>query len=466
MSDWRELVRVAIIETIKNESWAQFENTKKLVENAMNEYSSRIPGYKEDARINIELVVPIQLPPNGRKGDCKKVVETVRDQFIELGGGAQIYPTTGSWVSLTDGLNEDSCLIVYTEIPVMSWYNAIPVLRNLIEDEIQSKLLQQCVFIRIDCNNYSGPINLLKGEKLAEVKAAAGKFKEIDSSCYELAGVEHIESEVKQGDILTGNLSIKGNKNIQINSKDNATSAVGSGSIAAGGNITVNHSGVPIEKVAQLLGKQAESYNQLMDRLSENFANEKLTNMHQKLDDENHSNSQKNIHQPEVSENDSKQTTTSLTSSLNNTSKEILLQIFKKIEDFLPSGFIEFVEISQRSIERGRVGRNNEMVDILEMDGNLTNFQILKSINPSPSSRYYGLICSHSSGKMFAFTISSENFKGSSSQLEDYKESKILKKRISKMLPRKSLHLSDDRFAYAYSKIVGTRRIFGTELFE
>ena len=33
MSDWRELVRVAIIESIKNESWVQFENTKNLVEN-------------------------------------------------------------------------------------------------------------------------------------------------------------------------------------------------------------------------------------------------------------------------------------------------------------------------------------------------------------------------------------------------------------------------------------------------
>ena len=117
MSDWRELVRVAIIETIKSEAWVQFENTKNLVENEMNEHSSRIPGYKEDARINIELVVPIQLPPNGKMGDCKRVVETVRDQFIEISGGAgdggtQIYLTNGSWVSSIDGLNEDQCLIV------------------------------------------------------------------------------------------------------------------------------------------------------------------------------------------------------------------------------------------------------------------------------------------------------------------------------------------------------------------
>ena len=90
MSDWRELVRVAIIETIKDESWIQFENTKKLVENELNEYSSRIPGYEDDARINIELVVPIQIPPNGKTGDCKRVVETVRDRFTELSGGAMM----------------------------------------------------------------------------------------------------------------------------------------------------------------------------------------------------------------------------------------------------------------------------------------------------------------------------------------------------------------------------------------
>ena len=38
----------------------------------MDEHSSRIPGYKEDARLNIELVVPIQIPLMVRRVIAKK----------------------------------------------------------------------------------------------------------------------------------------------------------------------------------------------------------------------------------------------------------------------------------------------------------------------------------------------------------------------------------------------------------
>ena len=241
MSDWRELVRVAVIETIKNEAWVQFDNSKKLVENEMNEHSSRIPGYKKDARINIELVVPIQLPPDCKKGDCKRVVETVRDQFIELSGGAddggaQIHLANGSWVSSIDGLNEDQCLIVYTAMPANSWHKAIPVLRDLIKDEIQGKLLQQCVFIRIDGIPHGDPINVLEDDDWMFVKSAAGNFGGVDSSCYTLVLKEYSELIEK----MNGNMSIKGSNNIQISTKGSATSVVGTGSMAAGGNITVN----------------------------------------------------------------------------------------------------------------------------------------------------------------------------------------------------------------------------------
>ena len=275
MSDWRELVRVAIIETIKNEAWVQFENTKKLVENEMNEHSSPLSGYKEDARLNIELVVPIQLPPDGKKGDCKRVVETVRDQFIQLSGGAddggaQIYLTNGSWVSSIDGLNEDQCLIVYTAMPAKFWHKAIPVLRDLIKDQIQGKLLQQCVFIRIDGIPHGDPINLLKGDKLADVKSAAGNFGGIDSSCYTLVLKEYSELIEK----MNGNMSINGNNNVQISSKGPATSSFGTGSMAAGGNIIVNQSGVPMSEVAEMIANEKLAYKQLELEL-ETFKNSK-----------------------------------------------------------------------------------------------------------------------------------------------------------------------------------------------
>ena len=61
-------------------------------------------------------IVPIRIPPNGSSGDCKRVVETVRDAFIELSGGvddggAQIYLAMGSWISSINGLNEEQSLL-------------------------------------------------------------------------------------------------------------------------------------------------------------------------------------------------------------------------------------------------------------------------------------------------------------------------------------------------------------------
>ena len=292
MSDWRELVRIAIIETIKNESWIQFENTKNTIEQHLNITSIHVPNFKEDSRINIELVVPIQIPYNGKKGDCKRVVETVRDHLIKLGGGTQIFHASGSWVSSVDGLNVDQCLIVYTAIPANSWHESIPVLRDLIKYEIQSKLLQQCVFIRIDCMTHGPPINLLQGSKLDEVMFAADKFLEVDTSCFELipGKINETEGKVTKNNsikIVNNNHSIQGNNNLQINSKGNVVTNIGSGAIAAGRDINFyndNQNSLPVNELTEFMTQVADKLAEEKTRvklLEKELANTKKNDMYE-----------------------------------------------------------------------------------------------------------------------------------------------------------------------------------------
>ena len=276
MSDWRELVRVAIIETINDASWLQFENTKKLVRDEFRARSEKIPGYADNERLNIELVVPIRIPPNGSSGDCKRVVETVRDAFIELSGGvddggAQIYLAMGSWISSINGLNEEQCLIVHTSMPAKNWHHSIEVLRDLILVQIQGKLLQQCAFVRIDGISYGPPINLISedDDDWMVVKQASNNFKGTDMTCYTLVISAYEELEKK----LSNSQSIKGNNNVQINAKGSVTSSMGPNSIAAGGSVTINQ-GISPEVHAEKLTEERVKYEMLKKEL-ETFKNSK-----------------------------------------------------------------------------------------------------------------------------------------------------------------------------------------------
>ena len=135
MSDYRDLIRVAMFESVQNDTF-DISPHKDLIEQALDEYSTRLPEFKLKEKINLELVVPIQLPPDGKRGDCKAVVEAVRDEFIELSGGvenggATLFLATGSWVSALHGVEVDRCLIVYTAMPIHSWFEAIPKLRQI-----------------------------------------------------------------------------------------------------------------------------------------------------------------------------------------------------------------------------------------------------------------------------------------------------------------------------------------------
>jgi tetratricopeptide (TPR) repeat protein len=266
MSDYRDLIRVAMFESVQNDTF-DISLPKKRIEEVLDQYSTRLPEFKLKEKINLELVVPIQLPPDGKRGDCKAVVEAVRDEFIELSGGvenggATLFLATGSWVSALHGVEVDRCLIVYTAMPIRSWFEAIPKLRLLIRDEIQTKLCQQCVFMRIDNNTYGDPVNLLANS--AELPPGS-EFGPVDTSCYTLVLEEYQEPTIKTADSQTA----AGDNNIQIQSNGNVSAASGANSMAAAGNINFQqtYSGVAPEKVADMIAEERVKYLLLKQRL-------------------------------------------------------------------------------------------------------------------------------------------------------------------------------------------------------
>ena len=150
-------------------------------------------------------------------------------------------------------------------MPAKSWHKAIPVLRELIKDEIQGKLLQQCVFIRIDGTPHGDPINVLEDDDLMVVMSAVDNFGGVDSSCYTLVLKEYSELIEKLG----ANMLIQGDNNVQISSKDNATLAIGAGSMAAGRDVVY---GVSPSEVAKMLTERDVKYKLLeieLDKIKE-----------------------------------------------------------------------------------------------------------------------------------------------------------------------------------------------------
>ena len=144
MPSFRDDIRRAIFTKVADNSSDVMQDaiaiTKMLEEN-----SKRSKHFDQLEKLNIEITVPIRLPPNGKKGDCKAVVEEVKKSLNELGGGTTTYHAEGSWLDREMNVDSDDCVVVFTAMPIGKWFECIPVLRRLIRDEIQSKLFQKWV---------------------------------------------------------------------------------------------------------------------------------------------------------------------------------------------------------------------------------------------------------------------------------------------------------------------------------
>lgn len=228
MSPFRDAIRIAIFEKLFDDSLDISETTIQI-NSIIEEYSKKYPEFDEKEKIDLELIVPIQIPPGGEKGDCREVVDAVSESFNKLGGGSTVINAVGSWLDEEDSVVSDHCLIVVTSMLIKDWHESIPILRTLIRDEIQAKLYQRCVFLRIDNNAYGMPINLL-GDKV-ESFPEQGKFGEIDGEC-----ISKIEDTVPNDDISPVTI---------INQ-----------------NTTVNH-GIDPEKYAQLMAENMKLKEEL-----------------------------------------------------------------------------------------------------------------------------------------------------------------------------------------------------------
>ena len=232
MTPYRDSIRIAIFEKISNDI-ADISEVEKQVVEIINQYAKKYPNFEQKEKINLELTVPIKIPPGGKKGDCKVVVTLVKTEFNKLGGGARIQSGEGSWLDKQQNVVSDECLIVFTAMPLANWVDCISVLKKLIK-EIQSKLKQQCVFLRVDNQTYGDPINLL-GE-VADSFPSNSEFGDIDKAC--LIGIEEYQ-EIEIISVI-GNVTqeITGDNNFQMNAGGSIISAT-EGGIVAKGNVTI-----------------------------------------------------------------------------------------------------------------------------------------------------------------------------------------------------------------------------------
>ena len=157
MPDFRGDIRRAIFTKVRDKS-IDIIRTSETINDKLIECSKRYKDFEQLEKLNIELTVPIQLPPNGKKGDCKKVILEVQKSFNELGGGSRVYHALGSWLDGQKKVVSEQCAVIYSAMSIGNWYECIPVLQRLIRDEIQTKLFQECVFLRIDNQTYGEPL--------------------------------------------------------------------------------------------------------------------------------------------------------------------------------------------------------------------------------------------------------------------------------------------------------------------
>ena len=247
MPDFRGDIRRAIFTKVRDNSVDYMQDAIKIT-NILNDYSKRYKDFDQLEKLNIELTVPIQLPPNGKKGDCKSVILEIQKSFNELGGGSRIYHALGSWLDGENKVVSDHCVVIYAAIPINKWFECIPVLQRLIRNEIQSKLFQECVFLRVDNQTFGEPLNLL-GNQTNEFPSI-NEFGGIDPACMTMMGEyeEHpVQTVIKQ--------EIKGDNNTQISSGGDSTSAIGEGAMAAKGDIHVHNHGIDPKEHAQLIAE-------------------------------------------------------------------------------------------------------------------------------------------------------------------------------------------------------------------
>jgi len=176
----RDDIRRVIFTKVRDNSISVMDDAKAIT-GILIEYSKRYKNFDQLEKLNIELRVPIQLPPNGKEGDCQAVVLEIQKSFNNLGGGSRVSYAPASWLDAEDNVVAEHAVVVFTSMPLVKWFECIPVLQRLIRDEIQTKLFQVCVLLRIDNQTFGDPINLL-GDEIFQFPGT-DEFGSIDPAC-------------------------------------------------------------------------------------------------------------------------------------------------------------------------------------------------------------------------------------------------------------------------------------------
>ena len=151
-NDLRSHIRFDIINSIIDQNHDTTQ-TRKYVEDWVQAFGDKF-------RINVQFVVPINLPPNRKAGFCKAIIEKIIERMRPTAGGYNQTTSTGGWF---DGktLYREKSITVNADIDIGLW-EEIPGFMRLVIDDIQRDLKQKCVYVRIDNVVYGDPIDLLK----------------------------------------------------------------------------------------------------------------------------------------------------------------------------------------------------------------------------------------------------------------------------------------------------------------
>ena len=81
MPDFRGDIRRAIFTKISDNSVDIMQDAIGITK-ILGEFSKRYKDFDQLEKLNIEVTIPIRLPPDGKKGDCKAVVDEVKKSTV------------------------------------------------------------------------------------------------------------------------------------------------------------------------------------------------------------------------------------------------------------------------------------------------------------------------------------------------------------------------------------------------
>jgi Flp pilus assembly protein TadD len=116
--------------------------------------SAQVARYLDDnpdivVKFEINILVPISLPPGTSEGHCKALVERCEKSLAKLGGGVTTLHSEGGWFDESEEWVKDTHRSLNTYCDLADWLNVADTVADIVED-IQEAGKQRCVWLTID----------------------------------------------------------------------------------------------------------------------------------------------------------------------------------------------------------------------------------------------------------------------------------------------------------------------------